>query len=511
MKSNKKKNSIRNAFWGVLQKLCSIILPFVIRTVIIYKMGMEYVGLNSLFTSILNVLSLTELGLGSVLIYSMYKPIADDDYDLIGRLLSFYSKIYKCIFVIILVLGLAILPLLPFFVKSDVPSDINIYIIYLIYLFNTCISYLLFAYRSSLLNGYQRNDVISCIGLITSMFMYLLQILSLYLIGNYYVYLSVLPIMTIVNNLLLFYITNRMYPEIKVNGKISKSEQKEIFNKVKSLIGHKIGSTIIVSSDNIVVSSLLGLTIVGIYNNYHYILWSIITIINIFTTSVLGAVGNSLVTKSKDDNYKIFSNLNFAFLWLVSWCSLTFIVLCQDFMRIWVGEENSFSLLTSVLFGIEIFFWQFRIILLTYKDASGLWKEDAVKPYLGAVINLGLNFLLGYFLGVNGIIISTIVTMVVIYFPMEVYVIFKYLFPSKKPYEYLLTCLKFTIMTIIVTIGTWYICSFLDKSIIGFIEEMIICLILPNIIFVLVNFYRSEFKYYINLLINKFFHKNKIN
>ena len=161
MRLAKTKNAVRNIFFGAVFKIITLLGPFIIRTMILWIMGSEYIGLNSLFTSILSFLSLAELGVGSALVYSMYKPIAEDDQDMICALLNLYRKMYRIIGMIILGVGLLLLPFLNKLVKGEAPADVNLYILYLIYLFNTVISYVMFAYKQSLLTAFQRSDIIS--------------------------------------------------------------------------------------------------------------------------------------------------------------------------------------------------------------------------------------------------------------------------------------------------------------------------------------------------------------
>ena len=136
MKLNRKKNSIRNVVFGTIYRYVTILGPFVVRTAMIYTLGNEYVGLNSLFTSILSFLSLAELGVGSALIFSMYKPIAEDDTATINALYALYRRLYKVIGSIIFAVGIAIIPILPRLINKDLPPDVNLYVIYLVFLCN---------------------------------------------------------------------------------------------------------------------------------------------------------------------------------------------------------------------------------------------------------------------------------------------------------------------------------------------------------------------------------------
>ena len=210
IKLSRTKNAVRNIYSGMFNKIFTIFFPFLIRTVLIKKIGIEYAGPNSLFSSILQVLNLTELGFASAVVYSMYKPIAEDDKDTICALLNFYKRVYFIIGLVILALGTAVMPFLPHLIKGNIPQDINIYVLYSIYLVNTSLSYLLFGYKNSLLNAHQRRDVISNILTITQGLMNICQLLILVTIKNYYLYVLMMPIFTVLNNVMVGIETKRI-------------------------------------------------------------------------------------------------------------------------------------------------------------------------------------------------------------------------------------------------------------------------------------------------------------
>ena len=197
------KNGIRNIFAGFINKIVLIFLPFVTRTVIVYVLGSEYLGLGSLFSSILMVLNLSELGIGSALVYSMYKPVAEKDMLKIKALLAVYKKIYAYIGVAILAIGLCFLPFIHTIIKGDVPASMNLYILYIMYLSNASISYFIFAHKKALLIAYQRSDVISNVNTVLNICVYTVQIMVLLLLKDYYIYVAVFIFSTITENIII--------------------------------------------------------------------------------------------------------------------------------------------------------------------------------------------------------------------------------------------------------------------------------------------------------------------
>ena len=505
MKIARTDNAIRNITFGILYKVVSILLPFLIRTAMIYIMGSEYVGLGSLFTSILSFLSLAELGIGNALVFSMYAPIANDDNDTICALLNLYKKIYKYIGFIILGAGLVLMPFLKYLVSSGYPADINIYILYLIYLANTVISYLMFGYKQSLLVAFQRSDIISKRTMAIEVLQNVIQFSVLFLTRNYYLYIIFLPVFTAITNLFNLVIVNKMYPQYTPRGEVSKELKTSIRKKVIALIGTKANATVLHASDNIVISAFLGLTMVGIYGNYYYIMNSIIGIMTIIYSSLTAGLGNSLALESVEKNYKDFQVLSFLNNWIVVFCSICFLCLYQRFMKLWVGSELMFSMRVVVLLVIYFFVYQIRRIVLTYKDAAGIWWEDRFRPYVVMAVNLVFNVILVQFIGIEGVIISTILSML-ISIPWENYTVFKYIFhmPSK---EYYINTLKYLIIAILIALITYIVCAWMPDGWIGLFLCAGICIVVPNCIYGLVFKKTVKFRKSKELIEKKFLNK----
>ena len=306
-------NAKRNLIWGFIQKIVSVLIPFVSRTIMIYVLGMEYIGLNSLFASILSMLSFAELGIGSALVFSMYKPIADGDDDKVCALLAFYRRCYIVIGTIIVGCGLVILPFLDKFITGDVPSDTNIYVLFLIYLFNNAVGYFLFAYKQSILIASQRIDLVSKVNLIVSFFLNVLQIAALLIFRSYYAFIIILPVSTCVSNLWIAYVTKEHYPQYICKGMIGKEEIKVIAEKVGGLLCQKIGNIVLCNVDAIVISSFLGLRILGIYNGYFYVISTLMGFLYIIQQTLIPSVGSSIAKESKEKNYKDFSKFQYIY------------------------------------------------------------------------------------------------------------------------------------------------------------------------------------------------------
>ena len=488
MKLERTKNTIRNIIFGWIYRILTIILPFFTRTAILYVLGTEYLGLGSLFSSILSFLSLAEAGFGTAMIYSMYKPISENDDSMVCALLNLYREYYRIIGTIILVIGLAFMPFLRYIIKGDVPSDVNIYILYAINLTNTVSSYFMFAYRGSILTAHQRSDIDSKINVGVVLSQYAIQIVAILLFHSFYIYTLCLPIATIATNILRLLAVKKRYPKLVPKGEVQLEQRNEITKKVKALIGTKLNTVVLHASDNIVMSAFLGLTVIAVYNNYYYIMGALTGFIGICYSSMTAGLGNSLQTETKIKNYNDFMKFSFINAWLVGWCSICLVCLYQPFMYFWTGEDLMFPFYMVLLIVVYFYLYLMRKIPVIYKDAGGIWWEDRFRPYVCMMVNLISNIIMVQWIGIAGIVISTIMSLL-ISIPWENYTIFKYIF-NRSSKEYYQKITIYVVLTIAIGILTWFVCSVFEYSLLGLLIKAIICLIIPNAIWI-VCFHRT--------------------
>ena len=484
MADGRLKNSIRNTISGITSRVITIFFPFIIRTVIIKKIGMEYAGLNGLFSSVLMMLSISELGFGSALIYSMYKPIAEADDDKVCALLNFYKKVYRIIGCIILIFGLILLPFVRSFINGDVPSDINVYVLYLVFLLNTVIGYFAFAYKSSLLTASQRSDISNRISICVSLAMYAAQLTVLWFLKNYMAYVILSPVFTVITNIVQSFVVDKVYPQYRCRGSLEKGEIKEIYKNVFALFGEKVGWTVLLSTDTIVISSTLGLMAVACYNNYYMIISAVRNLVMVIFDSIRPSVGNSMVTESLEKNYKDFNKITSLFIWISGFCSISMICLFQPFMRVWVGEEYLLSKATVVMFGVYFFGWKMLDVLVLYQDAAGLWWYSKSRPYVVSILNILGDILLVHIFGLDGVVFATLFTSVCMSYPWLLRVLFKRYFKN-TPWDYLkrlsLQCLVVAAAALLTYLLCYHV--IIGYSFAKFVIRTAICAVIPNFIF----------------------------
>ena len=465
MKIERTKNAKINIIFGFLLKIYQIIVPFFMRTIIISSLGVEYLGLNSLFTSVLQVLNLAELGVGSAMIYSMYKPITIDDNKKICALMNLYKKYYNIIGLIVLAIGTMLLPFIPYLIKSDLPNDINLYVLYTLNLLATVLSYWLFAYKNSVLQAHQRQDIISKITIAVNTCMYLLQIVSIWIMHNYYFFVILTLLGQISINIITAIVSTRIYPNYKAKGELEKREIREINQRVKDLFTAKLGSVVVNSADAIVISAFLGLTVLAIYQNYYYIITAIIGILSVIFSSCTAGIGNSIIIESREKNYNDLKKFTFLIAWIATICTGCFLNLFQPFMELWVGKDLLLDYQCVICLGIYFYIFEINMLLNTYKDAAGIWHKDRFRPLITAIANVVLNLTLVNFIGIYGIILSTVLTILLIGMPWLICNLFSELFKINAK-EYVISLLKYTFCMIIISIISCFICTFVKGNLI---------------------------------------------
>lgn len=487
MEIDRTGNTKRNIFWGAVNKVITLLLPFISRTVMIRTLGADYLGLDSLFRSVLQVLNITELGFSSAIVYSMYKPIAENNKDSICALLNAYRKIYRVIGLTILAVGCILIPFLPKFVHGDTPTDVNLYFVYLVFLFNSAISYLMYAYKQALPTAFQRVDVISNITTISTGGMYILQIIFLLTIKQYYPYIIVLPISTIANNVITSVYVDKMYPEYRCRGSITTEQKAEIKVKVSGLFINRVCQTTRNSLDSICTSAFLGLTITAMYNNYFYVVSALTGIFGVLIQSMVAGVGNSMVVDSTEKNYDDLKKINFVYMWISGWVTICMLVLYQPFIKICFGAQYLFPY--SVVFEFSLYFYVLRMgdVRGLYSDAAGLWWENRYRAIAESIANIVLNIVLVQFWGVHGIIIATLISLFVINFILGSQIVFKYYFKNGKVGEYFTYHGVYFCVTAVVGTFTVFICRhYFTDSVVGILLQLLICCVIPNMLYLLI-------------------------
>lgn len=501
MKIERTRNAIKNIKAGLILRIYQMLIPFVIRTIMIQVLGVEYLGLKSLFTSVLQALNLAELGIGSAMVFALYRPIAEDDERKICALMCQYRKYYRLIGLIIGVLGLMLTPAIPHLISGEVPEDMNIYALYLLNLAATVLTYWLFAYKNCLLQAHQRTDVASFITVITYTIQCLLQILALVIYKSYYLYLIVALVTQVLNNIVTAVVTTKMYPRYRAMGVMDKEELRDIKQKIRDLFTGKLGSVVLNSSDSIVISAFLGLSALAIYNNYFFIITSIVAIVESVLSSMTAGLGNSYILETKEKNYKDLEKFTFMFLWITGVCTCCFLGMYQPFMEIWTGPDLMLDFGAVICFAAYFFVYTMNRLLSVYKNAAGLWHQDRFCPLVTSIVNIALNLWWIKDWGIYGVLLSTVVSMVVVGIPWVLHNLFHSFFDHSLMRGYAIRLLRHVLLTMLAGVLVCILCVWLP---IGpwfkLAISAMVSVVVPNILFFICLRKDSQFKQSIRFL-----------
>jgi O-antigen/teichoic acid export membrane protein len=482
MKLDRSKNAIRNIKTGLLEKIVLMICPFIVRTVFIYTLGADYLGLNSLFSSILIILNMTELGIGSAIIFSMYQAIAADDFETINALLHYYRHLYRRIGLIMLGLGAILIPFLPYLIHGEVPADINLIAVYLIFLIDSACGYFIFAHYTSLFYAFQRNDVLQIVNIVVSFLKYASQCFILLVVRNYYVFAITMPVFTAINSLVIGIAAKKGYPEIRPHGSVSKDTIKKIRERVSGVLADKILGIARNSFDTVFVSMFFGLAAVAVYGNHLYVMNAITSILLVLLSAIVAGIGNSIAIESVEKNYSDMKRINFIYMWLASCCTVCLICLYSPFMKLWAGEEMVLPMSSVILFSSVFYILKMCDVRYTYVQGTGLWKEIRPFSIAEAILNIVLNYVLGKRFGINGIILATAFSLFAVNFCLRSTVLFGHYFSHKELKEFYSSHCLYALVTAVICFISYYVCSHLPETWLWFGVRIVICALLSNIL-----------------------------
>ena len=505
MNINVKKNAKRNIVFGTINRMIAVACPFITRTVLQYTLGKEYLGLGSLFNSILTILSLSELGLSEAIVYSMYKPVAEDDTSTVNSLLNFYKRTYRYIGITILLVGCILIPFLPHLISEGCPPNINLTLLFMIYVVNSSLSYFLYAYANSLIVVYQRSDLSSKINSAVTLLLTVSQVLCLILYRNYMAFALLMPLFTVINNLRIALVVKKMFPQYKCEGKISDSMRNDLKEKIKGTIIARLCGVSRNSFDNITTSAFLGLAVTAMYGNYYYIIAAVYSFMSIISTALVGGIGNHSVTRSSEQNYAELKKIDFLYMWIAGWCSVCILCLIQPFIELWMGKEMMLSF--PVVIMLVVYFYSERTIDMKglYISAQGLWDRLKIASLCEAILNIVLNVVLGKIIGLYGIILATISTIFFINNIWKTQIVFHDLFGKSKEKDYYLYHLKYFFITVFAASLSYVICQLvaIDGILLKLIYRLFICAIIPNCIYFIFYHNTKCYKEATNLVFRK--------
>lgn len=494
---------------GILLQLVQILGNFVYRTIFLHFLSVEYLGINGLFTNVLQLFSLAELGIGTAILYSMYAPFARQDTHRIGALIRFYKQIYNFLAALVVVIGLAIYPFIGHLVNaSELPADVNLTVIYFLFVARSAASYL-FVYKQSLLTADQQNHKISLMNCLLQVASYGIRIAMLAIAKDYHLMLLAdVGTGIVFNGAFSIWITRKYRAIFRTTDKLSKEGKKEIFKHTYGLLCHRIGHIVVISTDSIILSKFVSLAAVGLYSNYATVVTAITNVLSKLLYDLVPSVANYVVTKTKEESYVLFRRVLFVNLWLSSFTTVCLFLLLDSFVILWLGEDYLLPLTTVIMICMQHYMQSARLTANTFIESCGLFHKDKIRPLIESALNLIVSIVLVIKVGITGVFIGTVVSGLLTYFWRQPYLIHKHFF-QKSTFRYWMIQLFWAGLTAAICVGGHFLFSLLGNGFVPFLVKILLAVIVPNLVILLFTFYTDDFRYAVNILFRKISKKLK--
>ena len=486
MNNSRTKNTILNVVGGMAVKTSGFLTTFITRTIFLYVLGIEYAGVSSVFTNVLTVLSFAELGIGTAITYALYKPIAENDNKQIGKLMNAYRKIYSTISAVIFLLGLCVLPFMEHVIKDAPSIKEDLRLIYLLYLANTSVSYLLI-YKSTFLIATQKDHLVSKYKVIISIVMMVVECITLFVFRSFVVYLVCTIVSSFAQNLVVAKVAEREYPILKQKSKekLEKSEKKKLFKDTQALAMYKVSGTVLNGTDSILISSLFGTSNAGILGNYNLIIGQIYSFVMIIFSATSASVGNLAATTDKKYQHKIFERMLFICFWLYCFCSTSLWTLLNPFMYVWQSGRHMFGEYIVALLVIELYIRGMLSPVTQFRTSNGLFVQGKYRPVIMAVINLVTSIILAKQIGVAGIFLGTIISRATTQLWYDPWLIYKKVFKIST-LKYFKTYFIYGLVTFVCCILTSTLLNVVcpQAGMVKLLVGIILCVVIPNIVII---------------------------
>lgn len=494
MEENRTKNVKRNIFYSYAGTISTSIFSIVCRTIFVYTLGASYLGVSGLFTNVLGILSFSELGIGTAINFSLYKPIADNDKAKIKSLLHLYKMAYRVIAIVVAISGFVLLPFLKYLVNTDIPmSEINVF--YLIFIFNTVSSYFV-TYKTSYVSALQKEYIVTNTATIGTIITNICQIILLLLGGSYLQYLLIAALIGVLQKMITVVYLNKKFPILleKQCMPLDSETKKEIWRNVNALIVHKVGDVAVHQTDNIIISSFVSTTMVGIVSNYTTLSTLVSSFTNGFFNSFTAGFGNMIAKESKEKQRHVFEVYDLLGFWVFGFVMIAFITLSQPFITLWLGEELVVDDLTMILYFVSLYLTGITLVPYNFKVAAGRFDEDKWVAFAQAITNLVVSIFGVKLIGLSGVYVGTIVQRMIVVI-VRPHIVYKYIL-ERKTSEYYFRMIRRTALAGGICFVMWRIRDIVlsDVTILRFALMCILTVVIPNTLFLLIYGRSDAFK-----------------
>ena len=498
-------NAARNAKWGYILSIVQLVLSFFSRTIFIYFLGKVYLGINGLFSNVLGVLSLSELGFATAITFALYKPLAENDTEKIKSLMRLFRNVNRVVAAVMAVLGIAVIPFLKYLVKTDQPID-GLLIYYLIFLFNSVSSYF-FSYKQALLNANQQVYIGTKINLIFTVIMTFSQCLVLFLLrGNsiaFTVYLITQTAFYFIQRFAIYRAADKLHPYLrdKEVKPLDKTERKAITSKVKAVFLGRLGNIAVSQTDSLIISSVIGVAVYGLVDTYVLLTSRILNFVGVLHSSVFGGLGNLIATEEKSRQTNVLSALNFMNFWVYGFVAIAFSVLTQPFITLWLGTGYLIDTPSLILILLNLYLAGQHGGLLSFRDAGGEFERDWATPLIQGGVNLVISIVLAYMIGLPGVYIGSVVSTIVA-FGFRIRLVYRKML-GRTIWEYLGKFFVYLVTVLVIGGGLYALSVFVvlkEITLIRFAAMAVIVGIVPNLLFLVLYRRTGEFDFLLEKL-----------
>ena len=496
------KNTLNNIAFGIVGTLITGLLTFVLRTVFVYNLGASYLGLNGLMVSVVSMLSLAELGVGTAITFSLYKPLALNDTDQIKARMIFFQKVYKIIGFVVFALGFLGIFFLKYIIK-DYETINHVPAIFLLFLINTSYTYL-FSYKRTLIIADQKEYQLIPFTTVFKFLMVCTQIFVIYLFHNYILFLLIQITVNLVENICVNKYIDKKYPYLnnKNYPKIPISELEIIKKNIQAMFFHKIGDYAINGTDNIIISAFISIKAVGYYSNYFLIITAVNTFIMILFKSTAASFGNLIAQGTKEKSLETFEIFNFLGFAIFGWATVCLSNLLNPTIFLWLGNEYLINPRVIAIVLLNYYLVGMRVPLGIVKAAAGVYSQDKYLPLIQATINLVVSIILVQYWGLTGVFMGTVISGVSTACWYRPLIVYRYVF-EKSPKEYFCKYILYASIVALNLAITGFICRicFPVYSFQQLAGRVLVSLIIPSLV-IFLGFYKTkEFKGLIRIAI----------
>lgn len=487
---SRSQNAKRNIVFGYIAQIGIFILSFIGRKIFLLYLSADYLGINGLYTNILTVLSLAEMGIDSAFVFSLYKPVAERNYDLVNSILSFFRKLYFLIATCLFVIGLAVIPFLKYLIDSDI-SQGDLIFYYVVFLFNMVVTYFV-AHKIALFAAFQEQRFHKMFMLLSNFILQILQIIILIVFGDYRFYVLSSTLIAVIHNIVISIAAERMYPEVFNARNDVLINKQEIFKRIRATFLYKLGAVLINSTDNILISALVGITFVGLYSNYLSVISTFTSLIAIINTALISGIGNLAVKAGKDNQESLFNMMILIYHLIAALGLIGFSLLFNDLITVWLGAKYLLDYGTVFIIALNFYLTYAIAPIWIFREANGLFGEVKYILLIRAAINIVLSIILGKLFGIFGVLLATTISHILTNIWYEPLVLSKKVLHGITK-SYWKKQLRFFLLTVLCYMLCFFVTSFLGSGVVNLILEALVVCSITIFVFYITNFKTPEY------------------